>query len=231
MGHHYEFSYVLEEGLALLPGLLSMIPSGAINIAVYILTALSLYTIANRRGINHPWLSWVPVVNVWVLGSLSDQYRYVVKGEVKSKRKVLLVLNIISSVIACIIAVSALAMVGELITSSMYGRYDDDVWEDLIAPVFSIVALSLPLAGVAIASAVVRYMALYDLYTSCDPQNNVLFLVLSVLFGVTEPFFLFFSRNKDEGMPPRRQVPQYVPLQETWETQSQPQEDSDTIQF
>jgi len=231
MGHHYEFSYVLEEGLALLPGLLSMIPSGAINIAVYILTALSLYTIASRRGIKHPWLSWIPVVNVWVLGSLSDQYRYVVKGEYKSKRKALLVLNILSAVISCIIAVVAIAMVGELIASSMYSMYDDDLWEDLIAPIFSIVALSLPLAGVTIAAAVIRYMALYDLYTSCDPQNNVLFLVLSVLFGVTEPFFLFFSRNKDEGMPPRRQTPQYVPLQETWEMPEQPQDDSDTISF
>ena len=60
-----------------------------------------------------------------------------------------------------------------------------------------------------IAVLVIRYIAMYDLYTSCTPQNNVLFLVLSIFFSVTEPFFVFFIRNKDEGMPPRRQQPRF----------------------
>ena len=64
----------------------------------------------------------------------------------------------------------------------------------------------LPLAGVAIAAAVIRFVALYDVYRSLDPNNAVLFLVLSIFFGVTEPFFLFFNRDKDAGMPPRRQT-------------------------
>jgi len=63
---------------------------------------------------------------------------------------------------------------------------------------------------------VIRYIAMYDLYTSCNPQNNVLFLVLSIFFTVTEPFFLFFIRNKDEGMPPRRQL-RYIPQEPRYE--------------
>ena len=61
-----------------------------LSVGTYVLTALGLYTIAQRRGINKPWLAWIPVVNVWTLGCISDQYRYVVKGEKKSKRKVLI---------------------------------------------------------------------------------------------------------------------------------------------
>ena len=68
-------------------------------------------------------------------------------------------------------------------------------------------------------------MALYDVYRSMDPSNSVLFLVLSILFGVTEPFFLFFNRNKDLGMPPRREDPIRepeapvfeAPVREFWE--------------
>ena len=60
-------------------------------------------------------------------------------------------------------------------------------------------------------------------YSLLDPGNCVLFLVLSIIFNVTEPFFLFFNRNKDLGMPPRRQEPQYVPPQEpVWQ---QPQQE------
>ena len=32
------------------------------------------------------------------------------------------------------------------------------------------------------------------------------YAVLSILFSVSKPFFLFFSRNKDDGMPPRKQA-------------------------
>ncbi len=53
----------------------------------YVLQALSLYSIAKRRGIGKPWLSWIPVANTWILGSISDQYQYVVKGKVRNKRK------------------------------------------------------------------------------------------------------------------------------------------------
>jgi hypothetical protein len=49
-----------------------------------------------------------------------------------------------------------------------------------------------------------------------------MFLVLSILFQVTEPFFLFLNRNKDLGMPPRKQQPVYhdpvyeQPREEPW---------------
>ena len=87
-------SYMMEELLfGLIPVLTSAVPSLLVGIASYVLTSLALYTLASRRGIRKAWLSWVPVLNVWIVGSLSDQYRYVVKGQVKSKRKILLTLN------------------------------------------------------------------------------------------------------------------------------------------
>ena len=87
--------------------------------------------------------------------------------------------------------------------------------------IMGVLALCLPWAGVAIASAVLSYMALYDIYTSCDPANNTVYLVLSILFGFTQAIFLFLCRNKDEGMPPRKQ-PAAEP---EWQSQP-PREDS-----
>ena len=80
--------YMLEDLIfTLIPVLTSGIPSMLLGIASYILSSLALYALAVRRGIDKAWLSWVPVLKVWIVGSLSDQYRYVVKGQVKSKRK------------------------------------------------------------------------------------------------------------------------------------------------
>ena len=49
----------------------------------------------------------------------------------------------------------------------------------------------------------------------------LLFLVLSIVFSVTEPFFLFFNRNKDGGMPPRRPDPVCIPPEPDWCDNSQ----------
>lgn len=62
----------------------------------YILTALGTYAIAKRRGINKPWTAWIPIANLWLLGCISDQYRHVAKNQVKTKRRSLVVLSVIS---------------------------------------------------------------------------------------------------------------------------------------
>ena len=99
--------YLMEELIfTLIPVLTSGIPSVLLGIASYVLTSMALYSLASRRGIGKAWLSWVPILNVWIVGSLSDQYRYVVKGQCKSKRKILLILKLVSVifVLAAVIA-------------------------------------------------------------------------------------------------------------------------------
>ena len=97
-----EFSYGFEydagssvAGFAILFYLLYFLVMIGIAVAVYVIKALSLSTIASRRGIRHPWLAWLPIGEAWILGCISDQYRYVALGQVKNKRKIMLVLSIL----------------------------------------------------------------------------------------------------------------------------------------
>ena len=210
---------------SIISGLISGVPSILLGIAAYVLSSMALYTMAKRRGLNNPWLAWIPVVNCWIVGSLSDQYRYVVKGENKSKRKVLLTLNIINSCLCLVMIVVAVVMAVNLVKLAMTGANEMAILSAVMGPVMGVAGLSLPVLGVVIAYAIVYYMALYDVYKSMDPGNCVLFLVLSIIFNVTEPFFLFFNRNKDLGMPPRRQETQYIPYEEPqWQPQQPAQE-------
>ena len=192
--------YFEEELLMLLPGLISGVPTGLFGIAAYILTALAIYTISRRRGLNKPWLAWIPVINCWLLGSLSDQYQYVVKGENKNKRKWLIGLSILQWVLGLISVILILVTVGFLIADNVF---------DVAGHIVGMLGLVMPLIAIAITLCVIRYMALYDVYRSLDPSNAVLYLVLSILFSPTEPFFLFFNREKDLGMPPRKRQPEY----------------------
>lgn len=175
-------------------------------VASYVLTALTLYTVARRRGLKNPWLAWIPVADSWLLGSLSDQYWYVVKGEHTHRRAFLLFFRILTAVLT----LSLLGLVGSLCVQVIGGMMRQDVIPDLllmqiVRQATSLLVVGLPLLGISIAYWVFRFMALYDVYRSLEPENAVLFLVLSILFRITEPFFLFFSRNKDGGMPPRKE--------------------------
>lgn len=184
-----------------------MMVVSSIGIISYVLRSLGLYTISKRRGINHPWMSWVPVLDLWVLGCISDQYQYVVNGKVKNKRKWMLGLNIALAVVYIVLFVFVGILMGGIIAGTVGGMGEEYLLSKVVGPAVAMLICLIPLTVLAIAVMILRYISLYDLYTSCTPQNNVLFLVLSIFMSVTEAFFIFFLRNKEGGMPPRRQQP------------------------
>ena len=206
----------------------------ALMIAAYVLRSIGLYAIAKRRGISNPWLAWIPVAWVWILGSISDQFRYVTKAQVKNKRTTLLVMNLIQTVASTAMMVVIGIAFAELVSMGIVSADEEALMTEAMILVFKFMALGLVLGGIALATAIIHYIAMYDLYLSVNPANAVLFLILSIFIGITEPFFIFFNRNKDGGMPPRCDVPQapvnysYIPetvAQEPVETVEEPTEE------
>jgi len=178
----------------------------ALPLATYVLQSLGLYKIAKNRGIKKPWLAWLPIGESWILGSISDQYRYVAKGEITNRRKALLWLYVVFFVIYIALFAVFFSFVFSL-AFHMVGEYipDELPYESLVM-LFVMLGLLLVMLVAAIVLAVFRYIALYDLYKSCDPGDAAVFLVLSILFSVLMPLFIFFMRNKEGGMPPRREA-------------------------
>lgn len=89
-GYEYSYDYLPDAasigfaflGIFFVFALIALV----ISVTIYVLEALGIYTIAKRRGIHNPWLAWIPVAQYWILGSISDQYQYVVKGNVRNRR-------------------------------------------------------------------------------------------------------------------------------------------------
>lgn len=179
---------------------------GGIGIALYVLDSLGLYSIAKRRKLSHPGLAWVPVARVWTVGSLSDQYRYVKNGQVRNKRKWLLILECL--MVVMIFATVILMVINAFNLESSVAYSNEDAY--LVGVVSLILQfLLLWLGGMALltARAIIHYMAMYDIYTSLDPAYSVVFLLLSIFVPFAAPFLLFFNRKKDLGMPPRNDAP------------------------
>ena len=212
------------EALAVLGGVILIVALIALIFAVvtYVLSSVGIYTIAKRRGIKNPWMAWIPVANAWILGSISDQYQYVVKRKNTNRRLILVILSGISVLLGSVGSGSYF----DILANAAVGS---DAATAIMGPVMAITGAGFLSTGVSIAYTVFRYIALYDLYSSSRPQNNVLFLVLGIFFGITEPFFIFACRNKDDGMPPRRtdnpyQQPPHIQEENSWQPQqSQPE--------
>ena len=161
-------------------------------ILAYVFSCLSMYTIAKRRGILNSWLAWIPIGNACILGSISDQYQYVAKGKIRNRRAVLLGLNI--AIVALLIP---FVIVEFMLLLSVESSAAAGVASLIVILIFYLVYFAL-----AIVNLVFYYIALYDLYCSCNPDNAVMFLVLGIFISVTQPFFMFACRNKDLGMMP-----------------------------
>ena len=110
------------------------------------------------------------MASAWIVGSLSDQYRYVVNGENKSKRKVLLTLNIITTVLSLVMIACGIGMVAQALIGAAGGIDEEAMVQAVIGPLVGVLGLCLPLVGVAIAYAVIYYMALCDIFRSLGPQ-------------------------------------------------------------
>lgn len=174
---------------------------GLVFIVGYIFQSIGLYTLAKRRGIANPWLAWLPVGNYWIAGSIADQYQYVTSGAVKNKRTILLVLSIAGIALSSFVASDIAG--GFVLTTQQLSA------EQLVRYGMAGSILSFVQWGLNIATLIFWHWSLYDLYSSCNPKNNVLFLVLGIVLGFLVPFFIFACRNKEDGMPPRREEPRY----------------------
>lgn len=167
----------------------------AFAIVSYIFQSAGMYTIAKRRGIELPWLAWVPVANMWLLGCISDQFRYLAYGQTTNRRRKLLAMNIA-------IVVVTLLLLGACLGPLLSGDLKEFV-ENMIGISVLMIIGAYAMLVVSIVAVVLQYMCYFDLFRSCQPSRSAFYLILSILFSYPLPFLIYSCRNHDLGMPPR----------------------------
>lgn len=224
MNFQYNVSAEGPEGLAAMAAyyLATAVFGGGMGLLVYILRSWGLHAISGNRGLKRGWFAWLPVLSNYQLGCVSDQYQYVVNGRYTSRRKWLLGLNIVTAVLSALLLGSGIGTLAKVAALASRGGAQVKIINAAMSALVKLLIWAIPLVLAAVPMAVIRFMALYDLYASCQPGNKVLFLILTILFGRTEAFFIFFLRNCDEGMPPRKAAPapesEEPPVWEPYET-------------
>ena len=178
---------ILATVMAILMGVVGVVL--LLSLIFWIICALSLQAIARRRGIRKAWLAWVPIGTDWILGSISDQYRHLIQGKITARRKLLVWLNVGYAML-----IIANGLVQGLTEAAAHTEEQLMLWS------MASMLISVARLAVSITALVFCHMSNYDLYRSCDPKNAVTFLVLGIIFPITQPFFYLSCRKKDLGM-------------------------------
>ena len=195
-----------------------------INIVLYVLKSLGLYTIAKRRGIACPWLAWLPVGCEWITASLADQYRKVTSGKATIRRFIIVVLAVISIGLTCFTTTTIGNRSEELTELAEYAEeygadmdeehaleFMTEVFEELSEILGGVTLVAALSSVIALASNVYWFVCAGDVYASCCPKNGTMMLVLSFFMPILAPFFFFCNKEKDAGMvPANKPQPQHV---------------------
>ena len=173
---------------------------GLIGLAFYVMRSLSLYQIARRRKIKGALAAWLPVLDFWLMGRISDQYRARAK-QTKTRRALTVVIVMVLVVLVDVISVLVIgagAAIGTEVT----------VMNGLAIGAVGLLALVGVLAFIL---EIVLWVCLYDVYASCRSRGAAAFLLLSIFFPVLQPILLFACRRHDMGLPMPVDPPVEVP--------------------
>ena len=184
--------------------------SAVIGIAIYLLESISVYKMAKSAEIKNPWLAFIPVANDWVFGTLAEKYKK--KNSTKSAR-----FGIILPVLEGIVLIEAIALtIFTVISIKEITGYaldavntSTEMAPEQFMSLIPVIILYFALMAVAIAYAVVFFIALWRVYSSFDKSNATLYIVLSVVFTISVPIILFIIRNRKPEFDPHNNVPYF----------------------
>ena len=184
--------------------------SAVIGIAIYLLESISVYKMAKSAQIKNPWLAFIPVANDWVFGTLAEKYKK--KNGTKSAR-----FGIILPVLEGIVLIETIALtIFTVISIKEITGYaldavntSSEMAPEQFMSLIPVITLYFALMAVAIAYAVVFFIALWRVYSSFDKSNATLYIVLSVIFTISVPIILFIIRNRKPEFDPHNNVPYF----------------------
>lgn len=174
------------------------------SLVSYILTSLSLFTIADRRRISGAIWAWFPIGSSWLLGTIVD-YHESLHGIKRRWRTLLLVMNVIPivgyvlmMVLVTMLGLESSAFVDEtMFTASFVG---------IMVAIYAVMIFAFALPATVLS--ICTWVCYYKLFEALAPLKAVKYLVISLLVPFGSVFCLMKCRNSLLGVP---QPPVYAP--------------------
>ena len=174
----------------------------------YVFYSLGMDAISRRRGLAHPWLSWVPFVSCFQLGTIADHYKLTRLERQGIMRWVLLVLGtvnavVIGGIIFLFVLIAAEVTFGLLSLGLIFidERFVMALQQN--AELLGLTIIFSPL--LCLPYWIAKFVAQYQLFKSCRPDLALVFLIISILVPFVTPVLIMVCKDRDDGM-----VPEYL---------------------
>jgi len=165
-------------------------------IFAYVMQAISLQTIARRRGIANPWLAWIPYATNWILGAIVRDYD---KRNGINRRwdKILLIMSIALEVFSIVTIVGMYAVfIAIALLSAVFLSSAEILSIILVVLVIVIYALYILLIVFASAFSTIVTVCVFKLFESTVQDKALKYFLIYLLVPFAAPICLFMCRNK-----------------------------------
>lgn len=173
----------------------------------WIATHYQLGELAKFQGIRHSWLTWIPLVNAWIPGSLSARY-WASKGR-KSARGNLLLMRLVTLVLLAGFLCLLIRGYRRAEFAADRGATEAAAHYLVLMGIARGLIFLVPAALTWLAGKIMWYMALWDIYGLFLPKRRWWHLLLSlipVVNLIAKPVFLSTCRNRKNTVLPGREM-------------------------
>ncbi len=177
-----------------------------LSVALFLVFAYGLYRLANDCGLSHAWMAWVPILNIYLVGKLSDDCMLAQSGRRTYMRRILPGLAVgdllATGLFSALIFYVGLGWFSHLISAILGGSTEQGDKELglilMLIPIIVVIFLAFK-----ILSMVFSGITLYRIYLELSPQWAVLFTALSLLIPQSVPvIFVILAQKFSSGNRP-----------------------------
>ncbi len=173
-------------------------------IVFLVFQGLGLMRLAKRKGIPNGWMGFVPVLNLYTLGKVSNT-----PDSRKRPEIALIILGALTALFTVICLVNLVPFMDIAFRAGAEGRfyYSNDLPEMLWGMMGMAALTGVAAGGLSIAQLVLMFIALHRVYKQFAPNNASVMTVFTVIaysiFGIPiHPFMLFAIRNNPSAFAP-----------------------------
>lgn len=189
----------------------------AVTVVDYILTARATSAIARNRGIDKPWLAWIPYASSWTVGSIVDYHDEQLTGTSRNWKKALLGFAIAfaaSYALFYTVYIVFYALFYGVGISAIMNNPDENAGMFLTVflsffcvVMFVAIVMSVASSAYTISTAICTY----KLFDVLAPEKAILYTVLSCVVPLARGICLTKCRDSQNGMPPLPEDGSYNP--------------------
>ncbi len=175
-----------------------MIGAVIIWLALFLLQAIGMYTMAKKQNVEKRWMAFIPFVNFLFMGKLAGECN--IFGQKVRRAGLFAMIAQIVATLLCVLEIVAITYLYTVEGAPSFDQFNQPYWSNVqgtsltLVKVRDIVALILPIAQMIYE--IMTFIIVVALYKKYVPNSYFALAVLSLFVPLSRYIILFVIRNR-----------------------------------